>query len=118
MSSPEAPKTEETVVPAAPAGGSDVPRSASAAAAVAPGKRPDMGRRRAPFPVRRKVCRFCAEKVRDLDYKQIQVLRTFVSENGKILSSRVTGNCAGHQRQLSRAIKRARNLALLPYVVK
>ena len=46
------------------------------------------------------------------------VLRTFVAEGGKILSSRVTGNCAGHQRQLSRAIKRARNLALLPYVVK
>jgi small subunit ribosomal protein S18 len=77
-----------------------------------------LGRRRAPFPVRRKVCRFCAEKVRDIDYKQIQVLRTFVADGGKILSSRVTGNCAGHQRQLSRAIKRARNLALLPYVVK
>ena len=81
-------------------------------------KRPDMGRRRAPYPVRRKVCRFCAEKVRDLDYKQIQVLRTFITDSGKILSSRITGNCAGHQRQLSRAIKRARNLALLPYVIK
>ena len=115
MSSPEAPKTEETVVPAAPAAASDAPKPT---AAPAPGRRPELGRRRAPFPVRRKVCRFCAEKVRDLDYKQIQVLRTFVSENGKILSSRVTGNCAGHQRQLSRAIKRARNLALLPYVVK
>jgi small subunit ribosomal protein S18 len=77
-----------------------------------------LGRRRAPFPVRRKVCRFCAEKVRDIDYKQIQVLRTFLSESGKILSSRVTGNCARHQRQLSRAIKCARNLALLPYVIK
>ena len=91
-------------------------RPASAPASAA-GKRPDFPRRRAPFPVRRKVCRFCAEKVRDLDYKQIQILRTFITDSGKILSSRITGNCAGHQRQLSRAIKRARNLALLPYVV-
>ena len=61
---------------------------------------------------------FLREKVRDIDYKQIQVLRTFITDSGKILSSRITGNCAKHQRQLSRAIKRARNLALLPYVVK
>lgn len=111
--SSEAPKIEEN--PAAAAAPAEPPKPAAAAGAA---RRPDMGRRRAPFPVRRKVCRFCAEKVRDIDYKQIQVLRTFVSEAGKILSSRVTGNCAGHQRQLSRAIKRARNLALLPYVVK
>jgi small subunit ribosomal protein S18 len=114
MSSPEAPKTEES--PASAAVSAEAPKPA--AAPVGAARRPDMGRRRAPFPVRRKVCRFCAEKVRDIDYKQIQVLRTFVSEGGKILSSRVTGNCAGHQRQLSRAIKRARNLALLPYIVK
>jgi small subunit ribosomal protein S18 len=101
---------------AAPAAATEAPRPAAGSAA--PGKRPELGRRRAPFPVRRKVCRFCAEKVRDIDYKQIQVLRTFVAEGGKILSSRVTGNCARHQRQLSRSIKRARNLALLPYVVK
>ena len=95
-----------------------VPAAAPAAAAPAGAKRPEMGRRRAPYPVRRKVCRFCAEKVRDIDYKQIQVLRTFITDSGKILSSRITGSCAGHQRQLSKAIKRARNLALLPYVVK
>ena len=111
MSSPEAPKTEETVV----AGPAPVAAPPSAGPALA--KRGEMGRRRAPFPVRRKICRFCAEKVRDIDYKQIQILRTFLSETGKILSSRITGNCARHQRQLSRAIKRARNLALLPYVV-
>lgn len=104
---------EEPVTPAPAAEGSAAaPRPAAAAA-----KRPDLGRRRAPFPVRRKVCRFCAEKVRDIDYKQIQILRTFITDSGKILSSRITGNCAGHQRQLGRAIKRARNLALLPYVV-
>src|SRR5579885_842671 len=94
--------------PAAPAAGS--------APSGAPARRP--GGRRPPYPVRRKVCRFCAEKVRDIDYKQIQILRTFMTESGKILSSRITGSCAKHQRQLSRAIKRARNLALLPYVVK
>ena len=96
----------------------ETPASASAAApagASSAARRPD-SRRRAPYPVRRKVCRFCAEKVRDIDYKQIQVLRTFTSDTGKILSARITGNCASHQRQLTRCIKRARNLALLPYV--
>jgi small subunit ribosomal protein S18 len=91
------------------------PTSSSAGAAPSGARRPD-SRRRAPYPVRRKVCRFCAEKVRDIDYKQIQVLRTFTTDTGKILSARITGNCASHQRQLTRCIKRARNLALLPYV--
>ena len=110
MAQPESEKTS-AASPAAPAvQSSEAPRSAS------PSRRPDMGRRRPPFPVRRKVCRFCADKVRDIDYKQIQVLRAFLTDTGKILSSRITGNCAGHQRSLSRAIKRARNLALLPYV--
>ncbi len=89
--------------------------SASASAGMG-ARRP--GGRRPPYPVRRKVCRFCAEKVRDIDYKQIQILRTFTTDTGKILSARITGNCASHQRQLTRAIKRARNLALLPYVVR
>jgi small subunit ribosomal protein S18 len=90
------------------------PSSASSSSGPAGARRP--GGRRAPYPVRRKVCRFCAEKVRDVDYKQIQILRTFTTDTGKILSARITGNCASHQRQLTRAIKRARNLALLPYV--
>jgi small subunit ribosomal protein S18 len=96
----------------APAAASSAPSSASSAA-----RRPD-SRRRAPYPVRRKVCRFCAEKVRDIDFKQIQILRTFTTDTGKILSARITGNCATHQRQLTRCIKRARNLALLPYVTR
>ncbi|MBI5623397.1 MAG: 30S ribosomal protein S18 [Elusimicrobia bacterium] len=75
------------------------------------------GRRRGPMAARRKVCRFCAERVVDVDYKQIQVLRAFMTESGKILSGRMTGNCAKHQRQVRRSIKRARNLSLLPYVV-
>ena len=90
--------------------------AASAAAGASAGARRPDSRRRAPYPVRRKVCRFCAEKVRDIDYKQIQILRTFTTDTGKILSARITGNCASHQRQLTRCIKRARNLALLPYV--
>jgi small subunit ribosomal protein S18 len=75
------------------------------------------GRRRGPMAARRKVCRFCAERVVDVDYKQIQVLRAFMTDSGKIISGRMTGNCARHQRQVRRAIQRARNLALLPYVV-
>jgi len=105
-----APESEKTTAAALAA------QPAEASRPSAPARRPDMGRRRPPFPVRRKVCRICAEKVRDIDYKQIQVLRAFLTDTGKILSSRITGNCAGHQRSLSRAIKRARNLALLPYV--
>ncbi len=104
---------------AAPASQSPAAAPAAAAAPSAsahPAARRPEGRRRPPFPVRRKVCRFCAEKVRDVDYKQIQILRTFTTDTGKILSARITGNCASHQRQLTRAIKRARNLALLPYV--
>ena len=108
----------EEVAAVKPASESSAPAASGARGATA-ARRPEMGggRRRPPFAVRRKVCRFCAEKVRDIDYKQIQVLRTFITENGKILSSRITGSCATHQRQLSRAIKRARNLALLPYVI-
>ena len=92
------------------------PAAASASSSASYGARRPDSRRRAPYPVRRKVCRFCAEKVRDIDYKQIQILRTFTTDTGKILSARITGNCASHQRQLTRCIKRARNLALLPYV--
>lgn len=97
------------------------PASTSSAPSAAGARRPSSsapGGRRAPYPVRRKVCRFCAEKVRDIDFKQIQILRTFTTDTGKILSARITGNCASHQRQLTRCIKRARNLALLPYVTR
>jgi small subunit ribosomal protein S18 len=97
---------------AAPASSSSAPAGARRPSSSAPGGR------RAPYPVRRKVCRFCAEKVRDIDFKQIQILRTFTTDTGKILSARITGNCASHQRQLTRCIKRARNLALLPYVTR
>lgn len=64
---------------------------------------------------RKKVCGFCVDKVENIDYKDIARLRRYMSERGKILSRRVTGTCARHQRELTVAIKRARHLALLPY---
>ncbi len=68
--------------------------------------------------VRKKVCRFCAEGVEEIDYKNVDVLKNYLSERGKILPRRMTFVCAKHQRQLARAIKRARILALLPFVVR
>ena len=67
---------------------------------------------------RRKFCRFTAENVKEIDYKDLNTLRQYVTENGKIVPSRITGTKARYQRQLATAIKRARFLALLPYVVK
>ena len=64
---------------------------------------------------RRKFCRFTADKVEWVDYKEIDILKDFVNENGKIIPARITGTTSGFQRQLSVAIKRARFLALLPY---
>ena len=65
---------------------------------------------------RRKVCVFCADKIYDIDYPDVAKLRRFVSERAKILPRRMTGTCAKHQRQLTEAIKRARHIALLPYI--
>lgn len=64
---------------------------------------------------RRKVCRFCADKELVIDYKDVKVLRGFLTERGKIIPRRIYGNCAKHQRQMTEAIKRARQIALLPY---
>lgn len=64
---------------------------------------------------KKRVCVFCAEKINDVDYKDTTKLKKFVSERGKILPRRVTGNCAKHQRVLTLAIKRARHVALLAY---
>ncbi len=64
---------------------------------------------------RRKFCRFSAEKIEEIDYKDVEILKDFISENGKIMPARLTGTRAGYQRQLSTAIKRARFLALMPF---
>jgi len=76
----------------------------------------DKGTYRKYFPPKRKVCRFCERNVKDIDFKRIDILRRYVPERGKITPRRVTGTCAYHQRRLTTAIKRARLLALLPYV--
>ena len=65
---------------------------------------------------RRKSCAFCRDKVDQIDYKDFQSLRRYLSDKGKIRSRRITGACRRHQNQLARAVKRARELALLPYV--
>ena len=67
---------------------------------------------------RKKVCMFCADRVEEIDYKDIAKLRRYVSERAKILPRRISGNCALHQRQLTIAIKRARHIALLPYTAE
>lgn len=64
---------------------------------------------------RRRVCRFCTEKKETVDYKEVQVLKGFLTERGKIIPRRISGNCAAHQRDLTAAIKRARNIAFLAF---
>jgi small subunit ribosomal protein S18 len=64
---------------------------------------------------RRKICRFCIEKVDLIDFKDVKLLQSYIPERGKILPRRISGACAAHQRMLAEAIKRARNIALLPY---
>ena len=64
---------------------------------------------------RKKVCQFCADKTETIDYKDVDKLKKYVTERGKILPKRITGTCAIHQREVTRAIKRARIVALLPY---
>lgn len=67
---------------------------------------------------KKKVCAFCVDKAESIDYKDINKIRKYVTERGKILPRRISGNCAKHQRQLTDAIKRARNIALLPFTTE
>jgi small subunit ribosomal protein S18 len=78
-------------------------------------KRPTQKRKRKVFH-RRKVCRFCADSSIIIDYKDFKALKYFITERGKIIPRRITGTCASHQRTLTLAIKRARAIALLPFV--
>lgn len=77
--------------------------------------RPFQQRRFRKMP-RRKVCVFCVDKVDNIDYKDVNKIKKFITEKGKILPRRQTGNCATHQRKISTAVKRARYMALIPYV--
>ena len=76
----------------------------------------DAQMKRRPIRRRKKVCVFCGKENNQIDYKDVAKLRKYVSERGKILPRRITGNCAKHQRALTVAIKRARHIALMPYV--
>jgi small subunit ribosomal protein S18 len=80
------------------------------------GGRGNTGRKRKRIYHRRKVCRFCADASLDISYKQPKTLKYFITERGKIIPRRISGTCAKHQRSLTVAIKRARTIALLPYV--
>ena len=78
-------------------------------------ERPEGQMRRRPMRRRKKVCAFCADANKALDYKDVALLKKYVSERGKILPRRISGCCAKHQRQLTIAIKRARHVALMPF---
>jgi small subunit ribosomal protein S18 len=78
------------------------------------GRRPNNKQRR----MKKRVCAFCMDKVTSIDYKDISKLKKYITERGKILPRRISGNCAKHQRVLTIAIKRARNIALLPYTTE
>src|SRR5271154_3261700 len=67
---------------------------------------------------RKKVCRFCVEKIDDINYKDVKLLHAFIAERGKIVPRRISGVCAPHQRRLTDAIKKARNIALLPFAAQ
>ena len=73
---------------------------------------------RKQFFRRKKVCRFCVEKIDDIDYKNVRLLSSFISERGKIVPRRISGVCCIHQRRLTLAIKRARNIALAPFATR
>lgn len=83
-----------------------------------PGGPPGGRRGKRQYFRKKKVCRFCVEKVDFIDYKKVEMLQPFVQERGKILPRRMTGTCSKHQRWLGVAVKRARNIALLPFATE
>ena len=99
-----------------PAGGPSRPAGGPSRPGARPGGRPSgPGDRKRRFQVRRKVCRFCVDKTPFIDYKDLKTLKFFITERGKILPRRISGNCARHQREITVAIQRSRNIALLPF---
>jgi small subunit ribosomal protein S18 len=79
-------------------------------------ERSERGSYRKFFPPKKKFCRFCQRNIKAIDYKSVEILKKYIPDRGKISPRRITGTCAFHQRKLSLAIKRARLMALLPYV--
>ncbi len=105
---------EETRTTFSPSGdrGGDRPPSRGPRPAGGPGGGREGGRK---YFRRKKVCKFCVEKIEAINYKDVRLLAQFVAESGKIVPRRLTGVCTPHQRRLSTAIKQARNIALLPF---
>jgi len=97
----------------------DFPSRSSDRSSDSRGSRGDSRDSRGPnkrrFQVRKKVCRFCVDKTPFIDYKDVKTLKFFVTERGKILPRRISGNCARHQREVTVAVQRCRNIALLPF---
>ena len=99
--------------------GSPPPRSGGRPSSGGPGGRPSGGPGgRGKFFRRKKVCKFCTEKIDAIPYRDVRLLQGFVAERGKIVPRRLTGVCTTHQRRLTRAIKQARNIALLPFATR
>jgi small subunit ribosomal protein S18 len=127
----KAPETSASVAPQAASGSDSGPSSGSSSGsgpssghrpggrpAGGPGGRPSGPGGRGKFFRRKKVCKFCTEKIDAIPYRDVRLLQGFVAERGKIVPRRLTGVCTTHQRRLTRAIKQARNIALLPFATR
>lgn len=113
--SQSAPAAEGSAAPSAPSG----PPARTGGRPGGPGGRPGGGPGgRGKFFRRKKVCKFCTEKIDAIPYRDVRLLQGFVAERGKIVPRRLTGVCTTHQRRLTRAIKQARNIALLPFATR
>ena len=117
MSDENQAKAPETAAPAAPPASSG-PGPGSSSGPRSGGGRPGGAGGRGKFFRRKKVCKFCTEKIDAVPYRDVRLLQGFVAERGKIVPRRLTGVCTTHQRRLTRAIKQARNIALLPFATR
>ena len=107
---------EQATAPVAPSTSSAAPRHERSDRGPRPGGRPGGGPRGdKKYFRRKKVCKFCVEKIDSINYKDVGLLRQFVAERGKIVPRRLSGVCTPHQRRVTNAIKQARNIALLPF---
>src|SRR5436305_2036934 len=113
-STPQTPESRPARPPYAGPGGPRPPRPAGSGGPGGPGGGPG-GRK---FFRRKKVCKFCTEKIDAISYRDVRLLQGFVAERGKIVPRRLTGVCTRHQRRLSLAIKQSRNIALLPFAAR
>jgi small subunit ribosomal protein S18 len=115
----KAPETGAAAPQAGPASGPGSGQGSGPGSGPRPGGRPGGGPGgRGKFFRRKKVCKFCTEKIDAIPYRDVRLLQQFVAERGKIVPRRLTGVCTTHQRRLTRAIKQARNIALLPFATR